>query len=254
MKNELTPIEKRGSYYFKRDDVYECYGALGAKSRSALTLCTQAKELGFKGVTTAGSRKSPQINIISRIGKALGLDVVAHTTMGELGKELIDAQNLGAKIIQHKYGYNNVIIKRCRDYALEHNLYEIPFGMKSTTAVDETRRQVQQLPTNIKRIVISIGSGMNLAGLLWGLKDRGLNIPVLGIQVGADPIKTLNKYAPFEWRYMVDIKKSTLPYHKEEKNNIFQDIVLDPIYEAKCIKYLEEGDLFWIIGIRNTKN
>jgi transposase len=34
------------------------------------------------------------------------------------------------------------------------------------------------------------------------------------------------------------------------KDNIFCDIDLDPIYEAKCIPYLQEQDLLWIIGHR----
>ncbi|KKK60758.1 hypothetical protein LCGC14_3021180, partial [marine sediment metagenome] len=29
-------------------------------------------------------------------------------------------------------------------------------------------------------------------------------------------------------------------------------IKLDAVYEAKCIPFLEPGDLFWIVGIRRT--
>ena len=52
------------------------------------------------------------------------------------------------------------------------------------------------MPREIKRLVIPVGSGMSLAGVLWGMKDCGLSVPVLGVRVGADPRKQLAKYAP----------------------------------------------------------
>jgi hypothetical protein len=82
--------------------------------------------------------------------------------------------------------------------------------------------------------------------------ENGINIPVLGVVVGADPEAILNEYAPENWRSMVTLVKSEMDYHEEVKYNNFNGILLDPIYEGKCIPYIEEGDLFWIIGLREA--
>ena len=45
------------------------------------------------------------------------------------------------------------------------------------------------------------------------------------------------------------IIKSKYNYEKVIIKDI-NGIILDPIYEAKCVEFLEENDLFWIIGKR----
>ena len=72
----------------------------------------------------------------------------------------------------------------------------------------------------------------------------------MGIIVGADPIKRLDKYATEDWRNTVKLIKSDLPYHKEAGEIFLGDLVLDPIYEAKCLPFMEKDDLFWIVGLR----
>jgi 1-aminocyclopropane-1-carboxylate deaminase/D-cysteine desulfhydrase-like pyridoxal-dependent ACC family enzyme len=133
--------------------------------------------------------------------------------------------------------------------------------MECREAIEQTRKQVKNIPSNINRIVIPVGSGMSLAGLLWGLFDLNeedsifsymQNVPqkILGIVVGANPEKRLNKYAPPMWQDQVELIESDIDYHKPAKNNLIGDITIDPIYEAKCLPYLEKNDLFWIVGIR----
>lgn len=244
---ELTPVEKYGNIYIKRDDLFEISGVRGGKARTCQVLCNRANV----GITTAGSRFSPQINIVAHIAKDMGLPFVAHTPMGKLSAEILEAQELGAKIIQHKAGYNSVIIKRCHDFAIANGYTEIPFGMECTEAVAQTKNQVANIPLNIKRIVMPVGSGMSLCGVLYGLKENNINIPVLGIVVGSSPIKRLNKYAPAGWENMVTLIKSNKKYH-EGVSASAEGIDFDPIYEAKCIKHLLPGDLLWIVGLRNN--
>lgn len=250
----ITPIEQVGEVWVKREDLFLVHGSNGAKSRSAQHLIAQAKQKGYKGITTAGSRKSPQINICARVAHAMGLEFHAHCPNGELGQELIDAKNYGAVIHQHVAGYNSVIQARCRTFAQENNMMEIPFGMKCGEAVEQTESQFTntQLPQGVKRLVVCVGSGMNLAGLLWGIKAKKIELPVLGVRVGADPTKTLDEFAPHEWREMCTIVEAGVDYHMEVEQNEWGGIKLDPIYEAKCVKFLQPGDLFWVIGKRNT--
>jgi 1-aminocyclopropane-1-carboxylate deaminase/D-cysteine desulfhydrase-like pyridoxal-dependent ACC family enzyme len=97
-----------------------------------------------------------------------------------------------------------------------------------------------------------VGSGMQLAGVLQGLINYGKKIPVLGVVVGADPVKRLNKYAPVFWQQMVELVTVTIDYSVHIKDNIINDIELDPVYEAKCLPYLTSGDLLWIVGKRSS--
>ena len=253
-KNDInvTPIEKHGKIYVKRDDLFMVCGANGAKARAAHSMIKKAIDKGFKSFSTAGSRKSPQINIVAKICEHYGVKFTAHTPKGKLSDELLDAQKSGAKIIQHKAGYNSVIKARSKEWAKENNAFDVPFGMMHDNAINETAAQVQDIPKKVKRIVIAVGSGINLCGLLKGMERNNIKIPVLGIVIGAKPEKTLDKYAPENWRDMVTLKNAGLDYHDEVKDNNFHGIKTDPIYEAKCLKFLKKKDLFWIIGVRGT--
>lgn len=242
----LTPIMDVGDVWMKRDDFFAVGTARGGKVRSCLALSE-----GAAGLTTAGSRASPQVNIVAQVAKFLGVPASAHLPKGELSPCVKETEK-DIEIIQHKAGYNNVIIKRARDDAAARGWREVPFGMECDIAVNCTRKQVAGIPEGVQRIIIPVGSGMSLAGVLWGLKDQGLTIPVVGVSVGADPTPRLDAYAPPEWRDMVQIVKSDLDYHDYAPESIFRGVQLDPIYEAKVIPFVQPGDLFWVVGIRST--
>lgn len=244
----LTPIECRDGIFFKREDKFEFIGLHGAKVRSAYCLIQKAMAQGYTKVTTVGHRKSPQIQIVGELCKHFHLEFIGHTPQGEL-PEAFSKYN----IIQHRAGYNNVIASRCHNYAIENDCFEVPFGMISRDSMMQTAEQVRRFPPGIKRIVVPVGSGVNLCGILLGFRQYDIHIPILGIQVGMSPLKLLKDYAPFGWQKDVTLIESPIPYAKQINDCVFHGIPLDPVYEAKCINYVEEGDLFWIIGIRNFK-
>jgi 1-aminocyclopropane-1-carboxylate deaminase/D-cysteine desulfhydrase-like pyridoxal-dependent ACC family enzyme len=245
---EITPVEFRNGIYFKRDDLFKIGKSCGGKVRSCWYLAQKTK-----GLVTAGSRSSPQVNIVAEIANRLNIPAIVFTPEGELMPEVKLAVVHGATVYQVEAGYNLVIINRSRIAARKYGYKEIPFGMETIEAINQTRKQLKHIPNQIKRIVMPVGSGMSLAGVLWGLIDLKINIPVIGIVVGADPKERLDKYAPRNWRKRVQLIKSDSPYHeyyKKEEFTYFNDILLDPIYEAKCIPYIQKGDLFWIVGQR----
>lgn len=246
-ETELTPVERHGDFWIKRDDLFNIAGVCGGKARTCWHLAQ-----GAPGLVTAGSRMSPQVNIVAQIANHLGIPARAHTPNGELSPELLDAQAAGCEIVRVKPGHNSVIIARARADSAARGWREIPFGMECEAAIKLTRAQVANVPRDIKRLVIPVGSGMSLAGVLWGLKDCGLNVPVLGIRVGADPCKKLAKYAPPDWASMAKLIESGSDYHKPADTSRWCDIALDPIYEGKCVPSLKPGDLLWIVGIRRT--
>lgn len=260
----MTPIEEYDGIYLKRDDLYRAPGtdAPGGKARTCYALAKGYKDAGLPGLITAGSRSSPQVNIVAQIGKALGMPVRVHTPQGEPGPEVVAAIEAGAERIAHRAGYNSVIVSRAQTDAAESGWGHIPFGMECGEAVRQTAGSFQNvanllhidITTQIQRIVVPVGSGMSLCGVLEGLERAGLNdqIPILGVVVGADPQKRLHKFAPF-WNYsgMVDLVPAGVDYHTKVDASI-GGVKLDPVYEAKCAKFLEKGDLLWVVGIRQT--
>jgi 1-aminocyclopropane-1-carboxylate deaminase/D-cysteine desulfhydrase-like pyridoxal-dependent ACC family enzyme len=244
---DLTPVELHGDFWIKRDDLFSIAGVCGGKARTCWHLAQ-----GAPGLVTAGSRSSPQVNIVAQIAKHLGIPARAHTPTGELSPELLDAQAAGCEVVRVKPGHNTVIIARARTDAAARGWREIPYGMECDAAIALTRAQVANVPREIKRLVIPVGSGMSLAGVLWGMRDCGLSVPVLGVRVGADPRKQLVKYAPPDWERMVKLTESGSDYHKPAEITRLGNIALDHIYEGKCVPFLKTGDLLWIVGIRRT--
>ncbi|WP_052721334.1 phage minor capsid protein [Actinoplanes rectilineatus] len=81
----LTPVEEHGGRPVKRDDTFAVGGSRGGKVRTALALIGAD---GARGVTTAGSRHSPQVNIVATIAARYGLPCRVHVPSGELTPEL----------------------------------------------------------------------------------------------------------------------------------------------------------------------
>ena len=244
----MTPVQRRGNIWIKRDDLYSFGGVHGGKVRTCRALAR-----GAYGLVTAGSRSSPQIHIVAAVARKLGIPCRAHTPMGELSYALRCAEDLRAVIIQHPHGRNSVIKARARDDAEALGWKEIPFGMECEEAVTATAAQVESIRAiPASRIVVAVGSGMSLAGILHGMKALSMDIPVLGIRVGADPVGRLNKYAPEDWRERCSIIECEYPYDQRIDTDLY-GIGLDPIYEAKAAEYLRSNDLFWIIGCRELE-
>ncbi|MFI5022223.1 MAG: pyridoxal-phosphate dependent enzyme [Alphaproteobacteria bacterium] len=245
----LTPVERVNQFWLKRDDTFEICGVNGGKARACLALARSARQ----GLVTASARKSPQGAIVAAIAGHLGLSSCVHTAAGALTPELGQARLLGAELIFHKPGYNSVIIRRARDAAAMAGWTIIPFGMECSDAIRLTARQAGNLPAEAKRVVVPVGSGVTLAGILTGLAEMRWRLPVLGVVVGADPTRRLDVWAPAEWRKMVRLRRSQLTYHCIAIEACIAGIALDPIYEAKCLPFLKEGDCLWVVGHRHTR-
>lgn len=246
--SKLSPIEYRDGIWFKRDDLFEIGAVCGGKARTCYFLAKEAI-----GLVSASSRISPQIEIVAEIARLLKIPCRIHIPRGDSTKEILFALECGAIILKHRPGYNSVIVRRAKDdiARLRWGGWKyIPFGMECKTAVEQTRKQVENVPRDIDRIIIPVGSGMSLSDLLWGLLDYNIGVPVLGICVGAQPEKRLDKYAPINWRNLVELEKSFLDYHTKSSDDSFNGIKLDPGYEAKVVPYIKEGDLLWVVGKR----
>lgn len=256
MKFDLTPIQEVDGYLFKRDDFYQTGMAIGGKARIGNILINEAIDKGFSDIVTTGSRDSRQCEIVSSICEDYGIR--CHLFMPS-GKDTdvtdIIQSRAFSTIHRTKVGYNSVLISHSQKWANENNAYYIPFGMESKECIDINMHQVQNVPKDISRIIIPCGGGMQMISVICGLKHYGMShIKVIGVQVGANPKRVIDKFIPddglFGTGYNYEIVKSNVPYSKHLENTTFCGIDLDPVYEAKCIPFLEKGDLLWIVGKR----
>lgn len=248
---DLTPVQRHGDVWLKRDDLYEPLhdGNRGGKMRTCMHLARVAKAAGRRELVTAGSRHSPQVPMVAAAAAVAGLDVVAYVPAGPETPELALAASLGAKLEQVRPGYNGVIVARARSYARNAPWsFEVPFGMECQAAVDLTSEQVLNLPAGVGRIVVPVGSGMSLAGILTGLWRTNTKVPVLGVWVGADATPRLDRWAPW-WRQYSEQVSASHRYQDRVDAQV-DGVTLDPVYEAKCVEFLQPGDLLWVVGHR----
>lgn len=248
---DVSPVERYGNRWVKREDLFVIAGSAGGKVRSCWHLASQP---GVRGLVTAGSRHSPQANIVAGIARRLGIPCRIHTAAGAATPEMAAAAEAGAEIIRHKPGYNTVLVARAREDAAAlaaEGWVHVPFGMEHQAAVEQTAAQVVNIPDEVARVVVPVGSGMSLAGILHGLQQIGSTVPVLGVVVGADPTSRLDTYAPADWRTRCTLVEASVPYDTAVDAAV-AGVRLDPHYEAKCAEHLRDGDLLWIVGCRET--
>jgi len=261
MINELTPIENHGNLYFKRDDMFSVCGVKGGKARSAFSIIRNAL-IGNSlsnistSFVTAGSRMSPQCEIVSEICESFG--VHCHLFMPR-GKDTSVTINIGknefSTIHRTKVGYNSVLLHDAKNFAKENNYYYIPFGMECIDNIEVTKHQVKNIPQKVKRIVVPCGSGMSMISIIKGLQYYNRNdIEVVGVVVGKDPHKTFERFLKNDLFSYTNIKYSfeysVYKYDQVPKELTICGIELDPVYESKCIPFLRDNDLLWIVGHR----
>lgn len=127
---ELTPVEKHGDIYLKRDDKFGVYNVCGEKARLAYQLIQKGIENSYIDFVTAGSRISPQCKLVScRLCEILG--VKCHLFIPR-GKDIsvilnINKNNL-SELYRTRVGYNNIICKLTSDYAIKNGFRDISFG------------------------------------------------------------------------------------------------------------------------------
>jgi len=246
-----TPIEWVDGVAVKRGDLYKFAGVNGGKIR-----VIQSMACGAAGLITSGPRRSSQIYIGARVANVLGIPFRCHLPSGPFTAEMEDVLEHGGEVIQHRCGYNNVLSARAvEDMKGRIGWVMIPLWLRCMQTVKEIRSEVYNIPRSVKRVVVTVGSGMSAAAILHGLRDIKLDISLIGVCVGASPTKTMNTFAPFGWRNQCTLVASNMGYKDMLSGVCYGGIPLDPRYEAKAASYVQKGDLFWIVahGIHYTR-
>ena len=266
----ISPIETYDGYLIKRDDLFNLGGISGGKVRQCLRIVyenlDEIKKKYNGGLITGCGLPSPQSTIVSSVSKYFGLKCIIVSPIYDNSKVDVNrlnvsiGQKLGAKI----YGVGNpnpsgykLDVKKLKD---EFGYYEIKFGMESSSVIETTSHQVQNLPNELKNLVVICGSGLNLLGILKGIVRYNKKVEnVYGITLSKffeenkklyyDGLEDDKKY-----KGQLHIIPSSYPYQRLLKNDIS---FLDWTYESKAYSFMKQNikpstnTLFWIVGVRN---
>lgn len=245
----ITPVQRIGEIWLKRDDLFECGGARGSKARAGLELLK-----GAKGAVAAGNRESPMVSRVARVAKVVGIPCRCHTADStDFSVEELDAKAHGAELVKHKIGFLTNLCAKAKADAEASGYTYVALGMESQTYVDITKRQVANIPPEVKRIVLPVGTGMCLSSILTGLSEAGReDVKILGVIVGLDPEPYIEKWSPKNWRERVTLVKADKDFRVPAEKTEWWGIELDTHYEAKAAPFVEPGDLFWCVAIRAT--
>lgn len=287
-KQELSPVEKHGPLWFKREDL-----AGGQKGRQLkfmvedyLATCPPPH-----GLLSAAPGTSPQAFFAAREAYAYDLPCIVVVGVNTMEAALAFppvkiAETLGCDVVIAGASQNNW--RRDRKYKALCGLYptyfQVPEGLgpcKDDPAWLErfylnSAIQVMNLPEDIKTLVVPTGSGNSCVSILLGLATykfsllEGLNIVLAVLGTGADGKmrKTVDAHIR---RGLSSSKLALLLYEEAEHIPIypkseygtpcktpleFYGIRLHPNYENKIAKVLlgshsellVEGTCLWIVG------
>ena len=281
---DVTPIEYYNNVFYKRDDLYTPFGDThvnGGKVRQAVQLFDEIHDDIMDnhngGVVTASSVHSPQSAIIAKVAQEHGFKCII--AVGGTKKETLYNHHMmrlskfyGADIeIVAGHGMTTAIDAGAKKKIIAHNGYKlikfaISLESNPEAIFDGVTDQVANLPDEFDNLVIPVGSGIQFAGIIRGLKKYNKKVKrIVGVSF-CDRTKNINahldrfKYENFPAEvtefddYEIVLTKHA--YSKSVWENV-GDVPLDDIYEGKAHLWMrenidteKESTCFWVIGRR----
>lgn len=189
MEFELTPVESRGGYLFKRDDLFMPYDFCrinGSKLRQCILLVEKNREKAAKGIITGTSVLSPQAAITSAVAKANGYPCSIYyggTTPTALAKYDYPrlCAHLGADVrIVSRSGMTSVLNAIVSRRVEQTGELAIRYGFDLRNNLDvfisSVAQQCQNLPDHLDNLVMVVGSAITLIGVLCGISMYGKDV------------------------------------------------------------------------------
>src|ERR1019366_2967073 len=271
---DLTPVEKIGDIWFKREDKFSPDGMHnGSKFRQLIWLFSRKS---FPGVASGAVTGSPQLPMTAACAKHYGMKCVQFS--GARKNMALAGERLGAKTILVNPGYGPLLNKRAKDYAKEHGWLRIETNITVTTSdtgIEAFHRvgseQVRNLPDHMETLIIPAGSRNSAVSILYGLHrypPRSLKKIILmhinknlekheqemwerlkacGVHKNGYEIKTYDVFANGYTNY-----EKLMPF-------AYNGLQFHGRYEAKCWNFITDNPtafrshmndktLFWIVG------
>lgn len=245
----ITPIEQRGPFWFKRDDLAFENGpafASGAKVRQYLSMCREAPPEApmVVGCSAFSCQQIYVADACRRTGRRGVVFVAERKEPTAATRFCLETPGVSVQFV--KPGYLAVVRKRAKDYGKEHK------GVRwlPQLATYDAAVQARELPAAppFKRVVVPLGSGAMLRGIIDGLKGRP--VPVLAVAVSDMADRENLRLAAASAGVPLEIERYPGPYERGLYRYYLEGIRLDPWYAAKCVKFMQPGDCLWVIGRR----
>lgn len=261
----LTPVERHGELWLKREDLWEERSpdgrivALGAKARTAGIICRKILREGARGICTSLDRNSSVPGMLSRVCEANGVELHLYlpASADPWPAPFFEAHAHGAHLYEIRPGYMSVRNARLREQIARspYRLRRVGLGLSYYGAgFEETAAQVANVPDEVKRIVVPVGSGRMLQGVAAGgiaRFDAGRPwLSVLGVCCGK-PLKLGDLFRPSP--SFLETVPAGVPFSKAVTGAEVGGVPLDEVYEAKCLPFLKPGDLLWVVANRGTE-
>ena len=183
---DLSPVEKLGGLYWKREDLFAPLGyngINGSKLRVCIWLVSEAVKQGATGIAHGAVTGSPQHPMTACIAKHFGLPVVdcIGTKNPEDHDMLQAAADMGTTFRPFNPGYAATLNSK----ALELTQTEFPgyFHLETNITVDQAKNppsrveafhkvgsaQVQNIPDDVETMIIPAGSCNSVTSVLYGI-------------------------------------------------------------------------------------
>lgn len=181
-----TPITYGKNWAYKREDLFAPFGDKGingSKLRQVFYLCELAKELGYKGIVSGAVSASPQHPMVTRVALKYGLSSLCVTGASKIEQYpmLFMAGKYGAEFHFSKVGYAPALNLISKNIAKEKNLFHLETNITVTGEPDYLykfhkigARQVENLPRDLKTLMIPLGSCNSAVSVLVGLAEDPL--------------------------------------------------------------------------------
>jgi 1-aminocyclopropane-1-carboxylate deaminase/D-cysteine desulfhydrase-like pyridoxal-dependent ACC family enzyme len=185
---DLSPVEKIGGMWFKREDKYAPlgYGGInGSKLRVCIWLISEAVKQGATGVVHGAVTGSPQHPMVACIAGHYQIPVVdCIGTKKPLEHDtLAAAQWMGAQFRSYNPGYANTLNSKAR--ALSEDKLKGYFHLETNITVDQEKNpparveafhkvgslQVQNIPDHIENLIVPAGSCNSVTSVLYGISQ-----------------------------------------------------------------------------------
>ena len=234
------------------------------------------------GVITAGSVHSPQSANIAKVAEFHQVKCI--TCVGGTKPENLDKHHM-MKLTKHYgcevkivagHGMSNVIHARMRKLAEDNGYMVIEQGeLLQKNPLDmfyATADQVENIPDELDNLVVSTGVGVQLMGILLGLKKFNKKVKhIHSICVGPTREKHMNRYENellkasgdlvWERPESLNLNEFAMHAHKAPYGKGHDYMVngnyIDDIYEGKAYQWMlenvdtaNEKTLFWCVGKR----
>ena len=145
------------------------------------------------------------------------------------------------------YGIPSVVNARVREISDKRNYYNIGFDIHTDTSFsaifETTGNQVRNLPNNLALLVVPVAPGIQIAGILWGLKKHNKKVKrVVGVEVGPSRKSKILNYVDVK-PARLELKSVDMPFSKEITETFGDDVVLDPLYESKAYNLIGRSQI-----------